>query len=214
MDKKFLAIICVIILGFAGFIYFKQKNNTDNTSTVNLSEHTKGAGNKRVTLVEYGDYQCPVCGQYYQMLQAIESKYGDDITFQFRNFPLDAIHPNARAAHRAAEAAGMQGKYFEMYDLLYQNQSTWSASTNSSSIFESYATRLNLDLDKYRSDFLSEDVNNVINADAAEGQKLGVEGTPTFYLNGRKLSDDERASYDNLVKAIDAEIAKVTTSQN
>jgi protein-disulfide isomerase len=211
MDKKFVVILLVIVGIFVGYLYTtKQDSTTDGTteSSAVATTHTQGAGNKKVTLVAYEDFQCPVCGQYFPILNEVKNKYGDDITFQFRHFPIDSIHPNARAAHRTAEAAGNQGKFFEMHDLLYENIQSWSASTNAKSIFDTYAKQLNLDMTKFNADFASEQTNEIINADVNEGKKLGVSGTPSFILNGRLLADDERRSLDDLVKTIDAEIAK------
>lgn len=210
MDKRFLAVLATIVIVFAGYIYVVKQKGSTNTTNVSVSSHTKGAGNKKVTLTEYGDFQCYYCGLRYSAVTQVLAKYGDDITFVFKNFPLDSAHPNARAAHRAAEAAGQQGKFFEMYDLLYTNQSSWSSSTNVAVILEGYATQLGLNLDAFRSAYSSEAVNDVINADSNEGKKLGVSATPTFFLNGRLLKDTESGTYDGFVQAIDAEIAKVT----
>lgn len=211
MDRKFVVILLVILGIFVGYVFTTKQNSSDgstNTSSVSATNHTVGAGNKKVTLIEYGDFQCPVCGQYFPIIQEIKKKYGDDITFQFRHFPIDSIHPNARAAHRTAEAAGNQGKFFEMHDLLYETQQSWSSSNNAKSIFDSYAKQLQLDMDKFNTDFAAETTNEIINADVDEGKKSGVTGTPSFILNGRLLADDERRSLDDLIKTIDAEIAK------
>jgi protein-disulfide isomerase len=216
MDKKFLVALAIILGIFVGYVYVVKKDNktaSSGTSSTSVSNHVRGAGTKKVTFTEYGDFQCPVCGQYFPIVKQIETKYGDSITFEFKNFPLDSIHQNARAAHRAAESAGKQGKFFEMYELIYTNQTAWSSSTNSALVFEGYATQLGLNLDTFKSDYTSEAVNNTINADQAAGKKLGVSGTPTFFLNGRLVQDNERRSYDDLVKAIDAEIAKVTATK-
>jgi protein-disulfide isomerase len=214
MDKRFLIALAVILGVFVGYVYVVKSGDskTSSTTTVSASNHSRGAGIKKVTLTEYGDFQCNVCGQYYPIVKQIEQKYGDGITFTFKHFPIDGIHPNARAAHRAAESASKQGKFFEMYDLLYTNQSSWSSSRNAAPVFESYATQLGLNLEKYKTDFLSEDTNAIINADTAEGKNLGVSGTPAFYLNGRALLDSERRSFDEMTKAIDAEIAKVNST--
>jgi protein-disulfide isomerase len=210
MDKKFVIILAVILGIFTGYIYV-SKSSTDKKSTntaASVSSHIKGSNTKKVTFTEYGDFQCPVCGQYYPLVSQIEQKYGDQIAFEFKNFPLDSIHPNARAAHRAAESAGNQGKFFEMYDLLYTNQQSWSSSSNITTIFENYATQLGLNIDTYKSDFAAQKTNDTINADSEAGKKLGITGTPTFFINGRKLEDSERRGLEQLSNAIDDEIAK------
>lgn len=214
MDKKFLAIVSVLILAFVGYLIVSKRDstNTNNTNgaTTSVSNHSVGAGNKKVTLVEYGDFECPACGGYYPLLKQVKEKYGDDITFQFKNFPIDSIHPSARAAHRAAEAASSQDKFFEMHDLLYENQQTWRASTNARPIFESYATQLGLDMTRFATDFSAEATNEIINADITEGKDKGVNATPTFFLNGVKLNNDDLRSVDQFSAIIDAEIAKST----
>jgi protein-disulfide isomerase len=214
MDKRFIVALLIIVGVFVGYVFTTKKSSQSTSPTLVgvLTEHKKGAGNKKVSLVEYGDFQCPVCAQYYPILKQIKEKYGDDITFQYRHFPLDSIHPNARAAHRASEAASNQGKFFEMHDLLYETQSSWSTSNNSKAIYEGYANQLGLDLAMFQADYSKEDTNSIINADAEEGKKLGVTGTPGFMINGRLLNDNERRSFDDLVKTIDAEIAKLNTS--
>lgn len=210
MDKRFVIALLVILGIFVGYFYVTKQDAKDNRVVVDAqpTKHTQGAGSKKVTLVEYGDFQCPVCAQYYPILKEIKNKYGDDITFQFSHFPLDSIHPNARGAHRAAEAAGNQGKFFEMHDLLYENQQSWSESSNGKAIFESYATQLGLDVEKFKVEFADENINSIINADLDAGKKLGVKGTPGLVLNGRLLEDNERRSLEELIKTIDAEIAK------
>jgi protein-disulfide isomerase len=165
--------------------------------------------------VEYGDYQCPICGLYYPTIKQVQEKYGDAITFQFRNLPLPQIHQNAFAAARAAEAAGLQNKYWEMHDLLYEGQSSWSSISNPMNYFESYAKQIGLDVNQFRTDFSSSKVNNLINADIAEFAKTKNEqATPTFFLNGTKIDNtklvdkDSRPDLAKLIAIIDAEIAK------
>ena len=210
MDKRFLAILAVIVIGFLGFfIIGRQKDNSStNNSSVSATNHSVGAGTKKVTLVEYGDFQCPACGGFYPLIKQVKEKYGDQITFTFKNFPIDTIHPNARAAHRAAEAASNQGKFFEMHNELYENQQSWVNSNNVKSIFEGYASKLSLDMDKFKADYISESTNEVINADINEGKDKGVTGTPTFYLNGTQLDNNTIRTVDQLSALIDAEIAK------
>lgn len=187
MDKKFWAIVGVIILLFVGFLVFN--NNSKETTTTAAAEptnHVKGEGTK-VALVEYGDFQCPACSGYAPIMQQVMDKYSKDITFQFRHFPIISIHPNAFAASRAAEAASKQDAFWEMYDKLYANQQAWSQSKNPNSFFESYANEIGINLDTYRTDFKSDAVNGAIRADMAEAQKLNVSATPTFFINGEAI---------------------------
>ena len=212
MDKRFLSILVIIALIFGGFIFINQKDSTssgtgNNSSKVTPTNHTFGDGKKNVTLIEYGDLQCPACGQYYPIIKSIKEKYKSDITFQYRNFPLDTIHQNARAAHRATEAASNQGKFWEMHNKLYETQNEWKGLTNVKTVFEGYASEMGLDITKFRTDYASEHTNDVINADVAEGKKVGANSTPTFVLEGVKIEENPRG-VDEFGKLIDAAIAK------
>lgn len=222
MDKRFLSILAGIVVIFAGiFVISQHSSNSNGSSSVsNATKHIEGKGEKGVTLVEYGDYQCPVCALYYQPLKQVTSQLNNDIYFQFRNLPLTAIHKNAFAAARAAEAAGMQGKYWEMHDMLYENQSEssgWAASNNPlDSYFVVFAKQIGLDVNKFKQDYASSQVNNAINADlAAFGETGKPQATPTFFLDGKyvdngQLSDPSTGgpSVDKINAVIKAEIAK------
>lgn len=202
-----MVIVAIVVAALVGvFVFASGGNNSQNGgSSAQASSHTQGAGNKGVTLVEYGDFQCPACRQFYPLLKQVKEEYGDDITFQFRNFPLTQIHPNAMAAHRAAEAAGKQGKFFEMHDLMYENQDSWSPLPDPTSIFEGFAKQLNLDIAVFNSDVASEEVAATINADIKAGQEAGANSTPTFVINGQKIENPK--SLDEFKRLIDEAIA-------
>lgn len=216
MSKQFWAVIIVVILALVGIFALTGKNSTNSgSSTANAqpTSHIVGKGTKGVTLVEYGDYQCPYCGQYAPTVKAVQTKYGDAIRLQFRNFPLVNSHQNAFAAARAAEAAGLQDKFWEMHDAIYANQSQWSISKTPSQIFDQYAIQLKLDMTKFKQDYASIKVNNLINADSAAGTKLNVQGTPAYYLDGKPIQVAN--TLEAFSKVIDAEIAqKNPTSKN
>jgi protein-disulfide isomerase len=187
MTKSFWAILAVIAVILGGiFVLSNNKNDaTSNTSTSAATKHITGSGSTGVTLQEYGDYQCPICGTFYPAVKQIEEKYKDQIYFQFSNLPLTSLHPNAFAAARAAEAAGLQGKYFEMNDVLYQNQQAWSSSSNAETVFTGYAQQLGLNTAQFKKDYASTKVNTAINADVAAFKKTGNDqATPTFFLDG------------------------------
>lgn len=215
MDNRFLAIVAVIIVGFVGVIVFNKQNASapsDTKSSAQPTNHVKGDSAKKVTLVEYGDFQCPVCGTFEPVFRQVYEKYKNDIQFQFRNFPLQQIHQNALAGARAAEAASLQGKFWEMHDQLFDNQQTWSVSTSPNTYFDSYAKALGLDEAKFKKDFASSAVNDTINADIAEGEKLKVNGTPGIVIDGKlrdndEFLDDKGPSLDKFSKVIDAAIA-------
>jgi protein-disulfide isomerase len=143
----------------------------------------------------------------FPLVKEVKAAYGEDLKFQFRHFPLTSIHPNAFLGSRAAEAAGKQGKFFEMHDLLYQNQEEWSTASNPTSVLESYASQLSLNIDQFKKDMTSSEVNAIINADLKAGQALGANSTPTFVLNGKKVEENPR-SVDDFKKLIDEAASK------
>lgn len=212
MNKTFWAIVAVIVVIFGGIILLKHdKTATQTASSAKPTSHIIGKGTAGVTLVEYGDFQCRFCGEYFPTVQAVKEKYGDQIKFQFRNLPLLQVHQHAFAAARAAEAASLQGKFWEMYELLFSNQITWSGTSNPSSIFEQYAEQIGLDVARFKKDASSTAVNDTINADVAEFNKTGNQpSTPMFFLNGKHITP--RNSLEEFTTLIDAEIAKHKSS--
>ncbi len=207
MSKTFWAVIAIIVIIFGGIVLFKGNKDDSgiNTAATKPTNHLIGNTSSKVKLVEYGDYQCPYCGQFYPIVKQVQQKYNDQIAFQFRNLPLNQRHKNAFAAARAAEAAGIQGKYWEMHDALYQNQQTWGEADGAQSIFEQYAQQLGLNVTKFKSDSASNAVNGTINADIQAFLKTGnVESTPTFLLDDKKITPGY--SVDQFSKYIDAEL--------
>ncbi len=140
-----------------------------------------------VTLEEFGDFQCPPCGMLHPVLKTMEQEFGDKLRVIFREYPLVPTHPHALSAARAAEAAGLQGKFFEMHDLIFENQKAWDKAFDARPIFESYAQKLGLDMEKYRRDLTSEVVEQRIFQDGKRAHALGVQGTPTVFMNGREV---------------------------
>jgi protein-disulfide isomerase len=214
MDKKFIIILIVAVIALGGIFAFSQikSKKSDVKSTGTVSNNSIGVNSKNVEIVEYGDFQCPSCGQYFPIVEAAQKQFANDIKFTFRHFPLTSIHKNALAASRAAEAAGKQGKFFEMYALLYRNQQVWSEQSNPITIFQSYAEQLGLNMNQYNIDFASEVINDTINADVAEGTTKGVTGTPTFYINGKKLDNKDISSLEALTSKINEAIASSAKS--
>lgn len=157
----------------------------------NIGDHTTGSDANKILFIEYGDYQCPSCAGAHPNLNALIGEYSDSVTFVFRNFPLTSIHPNARAASAVAEAAGLQGKFWEMHDTLYEKQNDWNSldASQRTSVFNGYATSLGLNLDKFKTDLSSKEVNQKINFDLALGKSAAVSATPTFFLDGKKIDE-------------------------
>ena len=220
MSKQFWAVIAVIVVLFLGVAMF-NKSDTENTSGNGdasvASNHVKGEGTTGVTLVEYGDFQCPYCQVYHSTVNEVVAYYGDQISFQFVHFPLQSIHQNAFAASRAAEAAGKQGKFWEMYDKIYENadpagQTGWVASNAPSSFFEQYAQQIGLNVEQFKTDAASSAINKIVNADLTKGTEAGVESTPTFFLNGKKVTINN--TVEDFKAAIDKAIAEKGGASN
>ncbi len=140
-----------------------------------------------VVLEEYGDYQCPPCGLLYPELKQIEHEYGSQVQIIFHHFPLMKMHKNALAAAHAAEAARNQNKFWEMHDRLYRNQNAWTEQEDPRPVFVSYARELGLNVEQFRSDMESNQVDQRISADIQRGAAVGVTGTPTVFLDTHLL---------------------------
>lgn len=210
MNKRFWAIIGIIIAVFAGILWFggsKEADKAGDTSKSQPSSHILGDTTSKVKLVEYGDYQCPYCAVFHPIVKEVVAKYSGKISFQYRHFPLTQLHENAQAAARAAEAADKQGKFWEMHDLLFTNQQAWAKSSSALDAFESYANQLGLDLAKFKKDFASSEVNARINADKAEFNKTKLTAsTPTFIINGKKIQPE--TTVESFSKLIDEALKK------
>jgi protein-disulfide isomerase len=210
MSKGFLGVIVIVVLILVGiFTFGGHKTATSpgkGSSSGTPTKHIEGQGKSGITLVEYGDYQCPFCGQYYPIVKQVQSEFNDQIYFQFRNFPLTNLHPNAFSAARAAEAAGMQSKFWQMHDALYETQDQWSNMSDALSYFNQIAQQLGLNMTKFKADYASSKVNDLINADTAEGTKLNIQGTPTFFLDGKKIDVSQSAA--SFEKVINDALAK------
>ncbi|MEB3372258.1 DsbA family protein [Saccharopolyspora mangrovi] len=183
----------------------------------NVLTETPGA---KVTVVEFVDYQCPVCQNYYsQFMKKIEAEYAGRITFVTRNYPLE-MHPLAQQAARAAEAAALQGKYKEMYHALFDNWAQWAVDGQEASSdeaeatahFEQYAQQIGLDVNRYKQDVVSPNVQSKIDRDVADGNAAKVSGTPTIFLNGHQFEQGNAQTFGEVEQKfraqLDQELAK------
>lgn len=208
MDKRFWAIISIIVVLFGGVVFVnnhKKDSETNNKVKTAATEHVKGKLDSKVTVIEYGDFQCSACEQLHTVVSATQAKFSDRVKFQFRHLPLVQLHPNAFAASRAAEAAGIQGKFWEMYELLYDQTrwADWTTSKTPDALFKSYAKSLGLDTEKFAKDFSSSTVNTKINADIDTFKKTGQAlATPAFFINGKYI--DNNQLYDANGPSVDA----------
>lgn len=213
MNKmKWIIFAVVVIAAFGGIIWFSKSNDKTYTGDASkiitegpIPDNVYGSQEQKVVLIEYGDFQCPGCASMFPTIQVIKNQYRDKLTFIFREYPLTNIHPNAFAAATAAEAAGLQGKYYEMHDKLYQNQQAWAnvAVNQRTGVFEGYASELGLDMDKFRTDLSSSAISEKINRDRSIGKKLNVNSTPSFVLNGELLSAEISTNHEELTKKIE-----------
>jgi len=144
-------------------------------------DHIQGSADAPATLVEYGDYECPYCGAAYPIVKQVQARMGDRLRFVFRNFPITTSHPHAAQAAEAAEAAAAQGRFWEMHDLLYENQKRLEAAD-----LHSYAEELALDVEAFDEDLTTHVHAARVHDDFMSGVRSGVNGTPTFYINGRR----------------------------
>jgi protein-disulfide isomerase len=220
MTKQFwiaLGIIAAILVGIV--VVTNHNNGTTSGDSGKPTEHLEGNDTKHVTFIEYGDYECPICEEFYPTVKQVVADEFNNITFQFRNLPLTQIHPNAFAGARAAEAASDLGQFWQMHDLLYENQNSWVPSSNPLSFFDTYASQLGLNVSKFNTDYDSAQVNNAVNADLnAFAQTGDQEATPTFILDGTTLNNEKligsngAPSVAAFEAVINAEIAKKNPS--
>lgn len=188
-DAKILLTIGIITtVLLVGTVFFLSKttspsvgkNNVDGNILIKSDSNKISTASAKITIVEFGDYQCPACGQAHPIINQVLKSYPNKVSFVFRNFPLPQ-HQNAILAAEAAEAAGEQGKYWQMHALLYENQAEWSESTNALNIFENYAKKTNLDIAQFNNSVAKNKYLNKITTDKNDGLNIGVDSTPTFY---------------------------------
>lgn len=182
---KIVAVVVIILIG-ASVLYSKQTAERANEGVV-IETHVKGNPDALVTLVEYSDFECPACAQFSPYIKELMEEYGDELRFEYRHFPLINIHPNAVPAARAAEAAAQQGKFWEMHDKLFENQTSWTRSSSPSAAFNQYAEELGLDMAKFKLHLNSSTITDSINASFDDARERNFTGTPSFLLNGEKM---------------------------
>jgi protein-disulfide isomerase len=192
MEGKFVAgVIVAVVLLFAYYFYsMSQKDDGKVESiTIKTTDHIRGAQDAKLTLVEFGDYQCPACGVYEPLVRQVMKDNKTILKVVFKQFPLMQIHQNALLAAKASEAAGLQGKFWEMHEMLYDKQEEWSKGINAHDIIMGYAGTIGLDKVKFEKDINNKALEDKILAELKEGLSLGVQGTPTFFLNGKKIEN-------------------------
>jgi protein-disulfide isomerase len=205
-------VLATVVIIVAAVVSSGSLDNTPSSDTpapaITSDEWTKGPKDAKVTLIEYADFQCPACANYYPLIKNVLAAYSDKVLFVYREFPLYTIHPNAGISAQAAEAAGLQGKFWEMYDLLYTKQQEWSITATNRVVqdnFDVYAKSLGLDLDKFHQDINSDQVLKKIKRDVDGGTAAAVGQTPTFYVNLKQIQNP--SSESELKSILDAALA-------
>ena len=215
----------IVLAAFAALMIGCESGATSNNKTANSTSksaadvyakalpganppNSLGAPNAPVTLEEFADFQCPTCAGMHPKVQELRAVYGDRLRIIFREFPLKIpAHDKAYEAATAAESAGMQGKFWDMQNLLFTNQQTWSVAPNYRQTFEDYAQKLGLDVEKFKSDMAGLQSKNRVSADLERANSLGLNSTPSFFINGKAVSQADMTS-DGMKKIIDAELQK------
>jgi protein-disulfide isomerase len=207
----FLIIVIVLIAAAGGTWLFMRSSKQGGATQSPTSEtgtlptgaeppHIRGNPNAPVTLEEFGDFQCPTCGFYATELKKIEAEFGDQLRVIFRENPLQPPHEHALVAAQAAEAAGLQNRFWEMHDKLYENQKIWSEARDITPLFVDFARQLDLDTDRFMKDLNGEQVAQRIFQDGKRSHALGVQSTPTFFINGKEAKDWKPEGLREMIK--------------
>ena len=195
-----IGILVIILTIFWGLIALVNTNNpssghTSQTGTpakVSKEDITLGTADKaKVTLIEYADFQCPACSTYAEFVKQLNKDFGSNLFIVYRLFPLTNIHKNAMSSAQVAVAAHKQNKFWEMSELLYQNQASWADSTSVLQIFTDYAKKLNLNIDQFTSDYNADSTKKFINKEENEGTSIGITYTPSFFVNGKLIENPQ-----------------------
>jgi len=198
----FVLIVVVLVAAVAvGWVLLRSSQQSRNSNTptpdpateVQGAEppHVRGSMNAPVTVEEFGDFQCGACGGYYPELKKIETEYGDKLKVIFRELPLVSVHQHALMGAQAAEAAGLQGKFWEMHDKLYENQVAWTEAKDLVPVFVDYAKQIGLNPDQFMKDLNGEKVASRIFQDGKRAHSFGLKGTPSFFVNGKEATGDQ-----------------------
>ena len=180
-----IGVIVAVLLG--GSVWYSMSVEKTYNAGITLTDHVIGTETAKATLVEYSDFQCPACGEFEPVVQEVLQQHGDQLRFEYKNFPLIQIHPFAEPAAVAAEAAGQQGKYFEFHNMLFAKQSEWTSGIAPGVFFSKYAAELGLDVALFEKHQRASLLKDKVRADYKAAIALGLTSTPTFFLNGKKM---------------------------
>lgn len=200
-----IAVVLAAAIGTGAFMFRSAQPQVSTPSpsptSTPVNPQVAAAPKGVVTIEEFGDYQCPPCGTIHPDIKKVKNEFGSSVRLIFYQFPLSQIHKNALDAAHAAMAARLQGKFWEMHDVLYENQKLWSDAPDLRPFAAGYAQQLGLDMERFRRDMDSPQVDAAVSADLRRGQSLGVTGTPTLFIDGQQI-ENEKTTLDNLRKII------------
>ena len=191
--KPLSIILLAIVVAAAAAVYLsRQPNPVTETSAAPVLDnkgggHFRGPEKAAITLVEFGDYQCPSCGAYHPVVKELMNRYPQQVRLEFHHYPLISIHPNAMAASLAVEAAGEQGKYWEMHDLIFEHQEEWSANPNPESQFLALASRIGLNANAFMQAVRSPQLQDRVLQDVVRAREAKIEAVPTFFIDGERI---------------------------
>jgi len=206
MKNPWVIIGIIVVVLFGGAIWYSGMAAEKNNEGVVVEANVKGNSEAVTTLVKYSDFQCPACATFYPVVAELLEENGDKLRFEYKHFPLP-VHTSAQPAALAAEAAGQQGKFYEMHDMIFENQAEWSRAAVPNAFFIQYAEEIGLDIDAFRRHQNSSILRDKVRSNFEEGRELGVTGTPTFFLNG------ERMSFSTYPEFVDQILAVIDPSQ-
>lgn len=184
--------VLLLVVGY--FVYQIFTAPTPLAGEITAADHIRGNAEASVVLVKYSDFQCPACAYYSAQLKEAWPAIGEQVQFIYRHFPLTNIHDHAELSAAYTEAAARQGKFWEMHDIIFENQAQWSDLSDARPAFDRYARSLNLDLEQLHEDLDAPEVQEKIRADTRSASQSGVAGTPTFFLNGRRMDNPNSAA--------------------
>jgi protein-disulfide isomerase len=206
-------ILAVAVAAGAAVFLSRQADEPSGTNAAPLATadiksggQSRGAADAELTLVEFGDYQCPYCAAFHPFVQEILNRYPKQVRLEFHHFPLIGIHPNAMAASKAVEAAGQQGRYWEMHDALFQYQNEWSSRPDPKPVFMAIANRIGINGTILVQAMENPQIQARIVKDVEQGDKAGVQAVPAFFINGRQVP--VKLSMEDLVQVIEAHLSK------
>ncbi len=215
MFKPIVIIVAAIAIACGGAFYMSKQSTEAPESSATPSHlsmaaggaHVRGPQNAAITLVEFGDYQCPSCGYYAPIVNEVLSRYPKDVRLEFHHFPLIQIHQFAMPAALAAEAAADQGKFWEMHDMLYEKQETWSRSPDAEAEFVYYAGKLGLNVNQFMQAMRSPELKQRVLEDVVRARDAKIDETPTFFINGEKVTAKPKTP-DEFSKLIESKLHK------